>query len=200
MNRSLDALTPEMKEAALELINRADSAGIDIFVTSTLRTLDEQQALYDQGRTKPGAIVTNAKPGESSHNFGLGFDVAFSGTQPYIGPWKELGALGESIGLEWGGRWRNPDQPHFQAKDWRSKIGRPLLSLGSTGPDVKRLQTALNRLLWWLPALKVDGILGPATDSYVWQFTKQIESMPDHSATTPAVWAALDAALQRIAP
>lgn len=82
----------------------------------------EQQNIYDQGRTSPGAIVTNAKPGDSYHNYGLAFDVvpvAYK-TLPDWNPagplWQKVGAIGKSFGLEWGGDWTpaKRDLPHFQ--------------------------------------------------------------------------------------
>ena len=45
-------------------------------ITSTLRSFAEQTALYNQGRTTAGQVVTNAKAGQSNHNFGLSFDFA----------------------------------------------------------------------------------------------------------------------------
>lgn len=41
----------------------------------TIRTFAEQEALYAQGRTKPGKVVTNAKAGMSYHNYGLAVDI-----------------------------------------------------------------------------------------------------------------------------
>ena len=41
----------------------------------TLRTFKEQDDLYSQGRTRPGKIVTNAKGGDSYHNYGLAIDI-----------------------------------------------------------------------------------------------------------------------------
>jgi len=41
---------------------------------SGTRTMKEQQDLYDQGRTKPGKIVTKAKPGTSAHQHGIAID------------------------------------------------------------------------------------------------------------------------------
>ena len=41
----------------------------------TLRTFAEQDALYAQGRTKGGLKVTNAKGGQSYHNYGLAIDI-----------------------------------------------------------------------------------------------------------------------------
>lgn len=44
---------------------------------SGLRSFVTQEALYVQGRTKPGDIVTWARPGLSYHNYGLATDWAF---------------------------------------------------------------------------------------------------------------------------
>jgi hypothetical protein len=40
-----------------------------------MRSFAEQDALYAQGRTKPGKIVTKARGGFSNHNFGVAFDI-----------------------------------------------------------------------------------------------------------------------------
>jgi peptidoglycan L-alanyl-D-glutamate endopeptidase CwlK len=72
-----------------------------------------------------GASVTNARGGYSWHCFGRAFDVAEQGVTPYDlgfpGPaddeplWEKIGAIGESFGLEWGGRWKGRvDRPHFE--------------------------------------------------------------------------------------
>ena len=118
MSRSLDDLEPETRIMAEELIARAAAAGFPIIVTQTLRTFAEQDALYAQGRTAPGKKVTNARGGYSWHQFGRAFDVAFKGPKGgvlWTGPWEELGSLAESIGLEWGGRWKSlKDRPHME--------------------------------------------------------------------------------------
>lgn len=95
-------------------------------VTETLRTKEEQDELYAQGRTKPGKIVTNAKGGDSFHNYGLAFDIALIDRGKLnwntgadindndITDFFEIGEIGEKLGLEWGGRWKFKDMPHFQ--------------------------------------------------------------------------------------
>lgn len=76
--------------------------------------------MYEQGRSEPGAIVTNAKPGDSYHQYGLAFDAvpAAYRTLPNWNPtgkdWQTIGAIGRSLGLEWGGDWVKKDFPHFQ--------------------------------------------------------------------------------------
>lgn len=139
--RDLNKLHPWVKGKAQELIKLCKANGVEIIVTQTLRTKAEQDALYAQGRTKPGKKVTNARYPQSLHCWGIAFDIV-----PIIGGkamwgrtdlFDKVGLLGESIGLTWGGRWKNPvDRPHFQAPnhDWReltAKHGDPARYIGS---------------------------------------------------------------------
>ena len=113
-------LLPEVQPYARALVTKAAADGITIKVISGLRTYDEQNDLYAQGRTKPGRIVTNARGGFSNHNFGIAFDVGvFEGTQ-YLDEspkYKAVGVLGMDLGLECGGNWKTiQDEPHFQLR------------------------------------------------------------------------------------
>ena len=113
-------LLPEVQPYARALVTKAGADGITIKVISGLRTYDEQNDLYAQGRTKPGRIVTNARGGFSNHNFGIAFDVGvFEGSQ-YLDEspkYKAVGVLGMDLGLEWGGNWKTiQDEPHFQLR------------------------------------------------------------------------------------
>lgn len=56
--------------------------GLYMRATETLRSMDRQATLYAQGRTKPGKIVTWAKPGQSMHHYGCAIDSCFSGYDP----------------------------------------------------------------------------------------------------------------------
>jgi peptidoglycan LD-endopeptidase CwlK len=117
-SRSLADLHPAVAEKAKKLIALCKAEGIDLLVTSTYRSMDEQADLYAQGRTKPGKKVTNAKPGASLHNHALAFDVVplVSGKPVWNNTlWPRIGSLGESLGLTWGGRFQTfKDFPHFQ--------------------------------------------------------------------------------------
>lgn len=118
MNK-IDLLKPKVRNLAYELISECEKEGIEIKIVQTLRTIKEQDALYAQGRTKAGNIVTKAKGGYSFHNFGVAFDVC-----PVVNKklewndkklFKKIGAIGASLGLEWGGAWKTfKDLPHFQ--------------------------------------------------------------------------------------
>jgi peptidoglycan LD-endopeptidase CwlK len=113
-------LLPEVRPIARSLVQKAAQSGIKIKVISGLRTYAEQDALYAQGRTKPGVKVTNARGGYSNHNFGIAFDIGvFKGSKylPDSVKYKAVGALGMDLGLEWGGNWKSLiDQPHFQLR------------------------------------------------------------------------------------
>ncbi|ATW24582.1 M15 family metallopeptidase [Candidatus Formimonas warabiya] len=123
--KQIELLHPELQEKCHQLLRLAKSKGYDLLVTQTLRTKKEQDDLYAQGRTKPGKIVTWVSYPMSLHCWGVAFDIAvlLSGkvtwdTQHY----DRIGPLGESLGLEWGGRWTNfPDKPHFQLKGFEAK-------------------------------------------------------------------------------
>lgn len=111
------ALYPQVQQKRDLLITLMEAVGNPVKVTDEFRSVAEQDDLYAQGRTRPGAIVTNAKGGDSFHNWRCAFDVAFvkGNGISYDGPWEMLGKVGEAIGLEWGGRWTGfTDKPHFQ--------------------------------------------------------------------------------------
>jgi len=113
------ALANKVRAAADQLA----VAGTFLLVVSGLRTAAQQDALYAQGRTTPGHIVTNARAGYSMHNYGLAVDVV-----PYItGQTGQLNwnpstpqfvamvAALKAQGLIWGGDWKSlPDNDHFQ--------------------------------------------------------------------------------------
>lgn len=113
------ALATKVRAAAGSLA----ALGTYLLVVSGLRTAAEQDALYAQGRTTPGHIVTNAKAGQSMHNYGLAVDVV-----PYLS--GDGGALNWNVStpqyqamvtalkaqdLAWGGDWVHfKDEDHFQ--------------------------------------------------------------------------------------
>jgi peptidoglycan L-alanyl-D-glutamate endopeptidase CwlK len=115
-------LKPPVQTKARELLQRAINLGIPLVVTQAYRDPAQQARLYAQGRTTPGAIVTNAPPGWSWHEYKLAFDVAVldqaTGRPTWPNDnalWQQIGAAGKAAGLEWGGDWTGiVDRPHFQ--------------------------------------------------------------------------------------
>jgi len=118
-SRSLDDLAPPAKQRAEAFIAAAKAKGIDLLVTSTYRDSASQDALYAQGRTTPGNIVTRAKAGQSWHNWRCALDVVPLVNGKAIwddqAVWKQVGEIGKACGLEWAGDWQTfKEYPHFQ--------------------------------------------------------------------------------------
>lgn len=114
----------ELKLQYLE-VNKKLPKGVRLRFSHVLRTIEEQNNLYAQGRTKEGKVVTNAKGGQSIHNFGLAFDIVIlldvDGNGTFETPsWKQdkhfklVVDYFRSEGYTWGGSWATPDRPHFQ--------------------------------------------------------------------------------------
>ncbi|WP_149093432.1 M15 family metallopeptidase [Paenibacillus terrae] len=127
--KRIAGLSDVQRKAAELLIDFAYACGVPIVITQGLRTIDEQNGLYAQGRTKPGQIVTNARGGYSYHNFGVAIDFALllpdgknvswdmrrDGDGDGIADWDEVVAEAKRIGWNWGGDWRSfKDYPHFE--------------------------------------------------------------------------------------
>lgn len=123
----------EAKEIYAEICERLNGKVLCRFVF-TLRTFAEQDTLYAQGRTTKGAKVTNAKGGQSWHNYGLAIDIVLlqdkDGNDTHetaswdnkidfdgdgVADWLEVVYVFKLYGWEWGGDWRSfRDTPHFQ--------------------------------------------------------------------------------------
>lgn len=117
----LSKVHPLLAERVAKTIADLAAQGLDVRVVQGLRTYAEQDALFAQGRTRRGPKVTNARGGQSNHNFGLAVDLC-----PFddgVADWDNdraftlIGAAGKKNGLEWGGDWTSfPDRPHLQLK------------------------------------------------------------------------------------
>lgn len=119
----LEEVMPLLADKIRQMASKLAAQGITIRVVQSLRTNEEQDALYAQGRTAPGKVVTNVKGGYSYHNFGLAVDCVPSlpggaympDWNPQHPVWKQMEATGEALGLDSGSTWRTfPDAPHFQ--------------------------------------------------------------------------------------
>ncbi len=143
-SRELEDLHPVTREKAKVFLQRAKEKGIDVLIYCTYRSPEEQEVLYMQGRLEQFGItleelnekrvrlglwkltereakrkITNAKPWQSFHQYGLAFDcVPLQGGKPdwnNIEAYRALGNIASEIGLEWAGGWRRfREFPHFQ--------------------------------------------------------------------------------------
>jgi peptidoglycan L-alanyl-D-glutamate endopeptidase CwlK len=111
-------LTP-VQPLCRESLRRIRNSGLDARVISGTRTYAEQTVLYRQGRFgNPGPRVTNAKAGQSWHNFGRAWDVGIFRNGAYLkdGPeYARAATVGKIPGVQWGGDWATfKDKPHYQ--------------------------------------------------------------------------------------
>lgn len=124
-SRKTEDLNPKVADLCRKFIAKCGAQGIDVIITSTYRDAESQNALYAQGRTTPGKKVTNAKAGQSYHNFKVAFDFC-----PIVGgkaQWNDTatftkcGEIAESLGLEWAGRWKSfKELAHVQYTDGKT--------------------------------------------------------------------------------
>lgn len=132
----LNTLHPKFRPSAIQAWMEAQAAmpdNVKIVIVQALRTFAESDALYAQGRTVPGNIVTKAAAGQSYHNYGLAFDFAMitNGKEDYtVGPnWLKVVSIMESHGMTWGGHFPDGfhDDPHFENRygyNWRELLAK----------------------------------------------------------------------------
>ena len=136
MSRLLSALEPSTREMVEKGLEECKAQGLDVLVICTWRSWDEQAAEYAKGRTAPGKIVTNAKPGQSWHQWGRAIDFVprrngktlVWGTRGNgldqdpsddatddLELWQRCAACFKMHGLKWAGDWtRFVEFPHLE--------------------------------------------------------------------------------------
>jgi len=121
-------LHPIVEERSSQLVQQAAEKGIVIVITDGFRSSEYQDKLFEKGRSTEGSIVTNAKGGQSYHNFGLAIDFAlksptgdvlwdmeYDGNKNGKPDWNEVVEIAKSLGFEWGGDWKDfKDYPHLE--------------------------------------------------------------------------------------
>jgi peptidoglycan L-alanyl-D-glutamate endopeptidase CwlK len=122
----LDGLHPSLIAAVTRVLTTMESLGHPMTVTAALRSTAQQQALYAQGRTTPGSIVTqcdgvlkrsNHQPDQDG--WGRAVDCAFlvNGLPSWAEtlPWRLYGEVGKALGCRWGGEFVSfVDRPHLE--------------------------------------------------------------------------------------
>lgn len=121
----LNTLHPKLRDIAIKAYNevvQATPKGIHPVVTQGYRTFEESDKIYQQGRTMPGEIVSNAKAGQSWHNYGLAFDFCLlvNGIRSWKVDenWMIVVNIFKSYGFTWGGDFAGTfkDYPHLECK------------------------------------------------------------------------------------
>ena len=125
--RDITLCHPRLQTLTAQLVDKCAGAGLPIKIGESFRSVAEQDALYAQGRTQPGNIVTNAKGSSysSQHQWGIAADFyradgkgAYNEAGDYF---NRVGAIAKQLGLGWGGDWKSiVDKPHVYLPDWGS--------------------------------------------------------------------------------
>lgn len=133
-SRDLNDLNQSTRQMAMMHKQLCAAKGVELLIYCTLRSNEEQTALYSIGRTKTGDIVTNARAGESAHNPDERGKASAYDCCPMIAgkpmwnsshpAWKTVGKCGEEAGLLWAGRWAGKlkESCHFQDPYWRNEL------------------------------------------------------------------------------
>lgn len=164
-NRNMAKGTKEqVRKNALEMIKKSYNEGINVQISEGYRSNKRQNELYAQGRTKPGKIVTNAKAGQSNHNYGIAVDyflVSNDGKKALWTvnkKWRRVAQIGKNLGFTWGGDWNSfKDYPHLEMKELKNSSSGSSSSKNKGG---KRVVKKIN----------VDGYMGKKTIKRLQQF------------------------------
>lgn len=128
--RDLSELTSSAQTACLLLFQECYKVGIDfVFITETYRSQSRQNYLYEQGRTRPGQVVTWTR--SSNHTSRRAWDIAVAPPRNLydISTLAKVGAIAKKLGITWGGYWpaNQYDAPHFEiSTTWKMPTGYKL--------------------------------------------------------------------------
>lgn len=152
-NRDINSLQPVAQKAARLFLDECKKRGIPIFVTEYHRSQARQNYLYEQGRTRPGKIVTWTK--NSNHTSGYAWDIAVSPPQALYDAniIARAGQVAKELGIEWGGDWKEKDTPHFQVnKNWKMpkeeyKVEKQKINLNGVVKEVAAVKIGDNNFI-----------------------------------------------------
>lgn len=119
---SLAGLHPKLSQRVQTILDGMRAFGFPMKVLEGVRSDERQRALFAQGRTAPGPIVTRcdgvthrSRHQQQPDGFGHAVDCVFESSTPFEGPWKLYGAAAEALELVWGGTFSTiVDRPHVE--------------------------------------------------------------------------------------
>lgn len=193
MGRDVTKLHPFVRMLSEALVKECHRQGMNVKVTECVRTKAEQDDCIRRGTSK-------VQYPYSYHVWGLAFDVcnnvvgnAFPNDTKW---WKRVGTIGKRLGLEWGGDWKDIDQPHFQLNCYsenKNNASRLVRTYGNPQnffnhsdfkiitPKQSITPLSSKKKILWLQVtlncqgydLEIDGIYGPKTIAAVKNFWKK---------------------------
>ena len=165
-SREIRHLRPDVAKNCNIFVHLCKQNSLPVLITNTVRDEQYQAYLYEQGRTRPGSIVTHQKkPTFHSEKAGLAFDICknvkgqeYSDTAFF----KACANIGKAMGFEWGGDWKGfVDMPHFQWSGYNHEYTSSDIWVGRYPPQMplyKKEETNMN-FEQALQLLKDRGIL-----------------------------------------
>lgn len=118
---NLDYLYPPFLEKLLATLRECEELGSTYVVLEGYRTYAQQDKLYRQGRSDPGPVITKARGGQSSHNFGLAIDVCrdLDPEKPGLQPtWNKAHYYDIKRAAEWRGLHHGADYDDWPHVSW----------------------------------------------------------------------------------
>ncbi len=177
-------LETEVQPLAAELLRRARGRFPEARVTSTRRTCAEQNAIYAQGRTTPGAIVTNARGCQSWHVCGRALDI-YLGSKAKSADYKWLGAQWVSLGGKWGGDFGDPG--HFEY--------HPGLTIERVCPNPDDCRSIEAPLFYGFPGLALKS---PAFRCELWNLAVRLGVNPNWLAAVLYIESGFDSKIRNV--
>lgn len=113
-NNNLSLLSPYFRSRIENALKDVHAAGYDLFIFEGYRSPQRSSYLYEQGRTREGKIVTNAKAWQSFHNYSVACDLwpKINNRWVFDFDYKKIRDImvnhGFTCGMDFG------DNPHFQ--------------------------------------------------------------------------------------
>lgn len=158
----IQEISPELREELTKIYNECClvlSGKAILRFAYVFRSFAEQSIIYEQGRTRPGKIVTNAKPGQSIHNYRYAVDIVLlkdtdgNGTFETaswetnvdfdgdgIADWMEVVAIFKKYGWTWGGDWDGDGKTKAQGDKDENFVDFPHFQKIPKGETLKSLQ------------------------------------------------------------
>lgn len=128
-SRKIEDLKPLAQTACNLFMEECKKANLNVCITQTLRDAEYQNSLYQQGRTKPGSIVTNCDgyKNKSNHQGGYAWDICLNAKGKEYSDssfFEKCGAIARKLDITWGGDWKSfRDTPHFEiTSSWKSPV------------------------------------------------------------------------------
>ena len=135
---NLSGLEPSFRKKVEDWWAECEEEGIELLIYCGLRTFKEQDELYAQGRTEAGRIITNARGGQSFHNYGKAIDyVPLKNGKADWDDEKNYKKC-QDIGLTYGLRaisWETPHLEDGSVASWRDLVKVPTIE--RKAPSVK---------------------------------------------------------------